>query len=156
MQITIRNDRLIAEMGARAAKLIELTEQARERQHASNADIVASLTESDRRLRFARDIVDRANEMRAALAAVPAGGAGRQAPAGDPARSSSRSGRAPAQLRPDLVQLLREHRARPRRRTSSGLHAPTTTAATGRRLPVDAATTSAPAAAGRRLGRAAR
>ena len=70
MQITIRNDRLIAEMGARAAKLSELTERARARQRASNADIVASLTESDRRLRFARDIVDRAQEMRAALAAV--------------------------------------------------------------------------------------
>ncbi|WP_046863299.1 sensor histidine kinase [Microvirga massiliensis] len=70
IRITIRNDRLIADMNARAASLVELSDRARERQHASNTDIVASLTASDRKLRLARDIVDRAQELRAALAAV--------------------------------------------------------------------------------------
>jgi signal transduction histidine kinase len=70
MQVTIRNDRLVSEMGARAAALVELTERARARQRASNQDIVTSLTDSDRKLRFARDIVDRAQELRAALATV--------------------------------------------------------------------------------------
>jgi signal transduction histidine kinase len=70
IRITIRNDRLIADMNARAASLVELADRARERQHSSNADIVNSLTASDRRLRLARDIVDRAQELRAALAAM--------------------------------------------------------------------------------------
>jgi signal transduction histidine kinase len=70
IRITIRNDRLIADMNARAASLVELADRARERQHASNTDIVASLTASDRKLRLARDIVDRAQELRAALAAM--------------------------------------------------------------------------------------
>jgi signal transduction histidine kinase len=68
--VTVRNDALIGEMGERAASLIKLTDQARERQHKSNADIVLSLTESDRKLRVARDIVDRAQEFSAAIAAV--------------------------------------------------------------------------------------
>jgi signal transduction histidine kinase len=66
MQVTIRNDRLIAEMSARAASLVELTDKARERQHASNTDVIASLTDGDRRLRLSRDIVDRAYELQAA------------------------------------------------------------------------------------------
>jgi signal transduction histidine kinase len=70
VSVTVRNDGLIGEMGARAASLIKLTDQARERQHESNADIVMSLTESDRKLRVARDIVDRAQELSAAVAAV--------------------------------------------------------------------------------------
>jgi signal transduction histidine kinase len=70
MQVTIRNDRLIAEMGSRAASLIELTDKARERQHASNSDIIATLTERDRKLRLARDIVDRAYELQAVNAAI--------------------------------------------------------------------------------------
>jgi signal transduction histidine kinase len=70
MQFTIRNDRLISEMSTRAASLIEMTDKARERQHASNTDIIASLAESDRKLRFARDIVDRAYELQAAVAAA--------------------------------------------------------------------------------------
>ncbi|HEX2135190.1 MAG TPA: HAMP domain-containing histidine kinase, partial [Microvirga sp.] len=70
MQFTIRNDRLISEMSTRAASLIDLTDKARERQHASNADIIASLTERDRKLRVARDIVDRAYELQAAVAAA--------------------------------------------------------------------------------------
>jgi signal transduction histidine kinase len=70
MQFTIRNDRLMSEMSTRAASLIELTDRARERQHASNADIIASLAELDRKLRFARDIVDRAYELQVAVDAA--------------------------------------------------------------------------------------
>jgi signal transduction histidine kinase len=68
VSVTTLNDRLIADMAARADSLIALTEQARARQHRSNADIVASLTERDARLREMRDVVDRAQDMRAALA----------------------------------------------------------------------------------------
>ena len=68
--VTESNDRLIAEMGQRASSLIALSDEARERQRRSNADIVASLTAGDRKLRLARDIVDRAHELRAAIAAV--------------------------------------------------------------------------------------
>lgn len=70
MDVTIRNDGLIAEMSDRAGGLIGLTDEARSRQHASNADIVASLGEGDRKLRLARDIVDRAQELSAAIAAL--------------------------------------------------------------------------------------
>jgi signal transduction histidine kinase len=65
-EITQRNDLLVAEMNARAAGLIGLADQARERQHASNADIIASLSERDLKLRRAREIVTRAYELRAA------------------------------------------------------------------------------------------
>jgi signal transduction histidine kinase len=70
MRMTIRNDRLIAEIGARAESLVEFADKARERQRTSNSDIIASLAQGDRRLRFARDIVDRAQELRAAIAAM--------------------------------------------------------------------------------------
>lgn len=66
--IAVQNDRLISEMSSRVSALIGLTDQARERQHRSNADIVASLAERDRQLRAARDIVQHANEVRAAIA----------------------------------------------------------------------------------------
>jgi signal transduction histidine kinase len=111
MQFTIRNDRLIAEMSTRASSLIELTDRARERQHASNADIAASLAESDRKLRLARDIVDRAHELQAAIAAA----ALHEREAGPPAAGSS-AANAPsfhmARVRnaaDDLAQLLQEH-----------------------------------------------
>jgi signal transduction histidine kinase len=67
--VTERNDHLVSEMNARAAALIALSDQARERQHASNADIIASMTEKDGRLRQARTIVDRAQDLRAAVLA---------------------------------------------------------------------------------------
>jgi signal transduction histidine kinase len=70
LDVTIRNDGLVAAMADRADTLIDLTDQARARQHESNADIVASLSEGDRKLRVARDIVDRAQELGAAIAAV--------------------------------------------------------------------------------------
>lgn len=85
-EVTARNDALIADMASRAARLIELTDAARSRQHASNADIVLSLTEKDKRLRAARDVVDRAQELRGALADVELRLA--MAPAGSPASRS--------------------------------------------------------------------
>ncbi|MGQ7791227.1 sensor histidine kinase [Faunimonas sp. B44] len=70
IELTARNDALVAEMAARATGLIGLTDQARDRQHASNADIVASLAERDAQLRAARDIVDRTHELLVALGDV--------------------------------------------------------------------------------------
>ncbi|HYY85131.1 MAG TPA: ATP-binding protein [Beijerinckiaceae bacterium] len=67
-EITHGNDLLVAEMNARAAGLIGLADQARERQHASNADIIASLSERDQKLRRAREIVTRAYELRGTAA----------------------------------------------------------------------------------------
>src|SRR5215207_2196884 len=70
MVVTTQNDHLAAEMRARVASLTTLTAKARERQRASNADVVASLTLKDRKLRAIRDIVERAQELRAQIAAV--------------------------------------------------------------------------------------
>lgn len=70
MVITTNNDHLAADMRARVSGLIDLTDNARTRQRASNADIVSSLTEKDRKLRAARDVVDQAQELRAQIAAV--------------------------------------------------------------------------------------
>lgn len=65
--VTTVNDRLIAEMSLRAARLVTLAEEARARQHASNADIITTLTEKDQQLRRLRDIVDSAYQLRATL-----------------------------------------------------------------------------------------
>ncbi len=70
VDVTVRNDGLVEDMADRANSLVRLTDEARERQHQSNADIVKSLAEADRKLRTARDIVDRAHEFGAAIAAV--------------------------------------------------------------------------------------
>jgi signal transduction histidine kinase len=70
MVITTNNDHLASEMRERVTALIDLTDKARARQRASNGDIVASLTEKDRKLRAARDVVDQAQELRAQIAAV--------------------------------------------------------------------------------------
>jgi signal transduction histidine kinase len=68
--ITTRNDLLVTDMNDQAAALISLTDRARDRQHASNADIIASLATLDRSLRLARDVVDRAYDLRAAATDV--------------------------------------------------------------------------------------
>jgi signal transduction histidine kinase len=70
MVVTAKNDSLGAEMRAHVASLTKLTAQARERQRASNVDVVASLTDKDRKLRAIREFVDRAHELRAQIAAV--------------------------------------------------------------------------------------
>jgi signal transduction histidine kinase len=65
--VTEANDKLIHDMSLRADALVTLSNEARTRQHASNADIVASLTAKDQRLGRMRDIEDHAHELRAAL-----------------------------------------------------------------------------------------
>ncbi|MCC7346507.1 MAG: HAMP domain-containing histidine kinase, partial [Variibacter sp.] len=70
MVVTTNNDHLAAEMRSRIAALITLTDRARERQRASNSDIVESLTQKDRKQRAVRDIVDKAQEVRAQIATV--------------------------------------------------------------------------------------
>ncbi|MGH6926526.1 MAG: sensor histidine kinase [Propylenella sp.] len=70
LDVTVRNDQLVGSMAARTESLVTMTDEARERQHRSNADVVASLAEGDRQLRVAREIVDRAHEFSAAIAAV--------------------------------------------------------------------------------------
>lgn len=68
MVVTTNNDHLAAEMRTRVASLITLTDRARERQRASNADIVASLTQKDQQQRAIRDIVDKVYDVRAQIA----------------------------------------------------------------------------------------
>jgi len=70
VDVTVKNDALSSEMADRANTLVRLTDEARERQHASNSDIVESLAESDRQLRLERDIVDQANAFNASVADV--------------------------------------------------------------------------------------
>jgi signal transduction histidine kinase len=70
VKVTKANDRLISEIGSRAISLIALTDQARERQHVSNADIAESLRDEDRKLSAARDIVEGVVELRIALASL--------------------------------------------------------------------------------------
>ncbi len=70
VRVTRLGDQMVGTMDVRAAFLIALTDQARERQHASNADIIVSLTESDAKLRTARDIVDAAYATRLALGSI--------------------------------------------------------------------------------------
>ncbi|HYF55192.1 MAG TPA: HAMP domain-containing sensor histidine kinase [Salinarimonas sp.] len=125
-EATAGNDRLIAEMGARAATLIRLTDQARERQHASNADIVAQLAEGDRRLRFARDVVDHAQELRAAIqAAALHEKTVETTPAGEARAVAERGlGFAVARMRNsagDLVRLLRDDGRGPAAEALSGM-----------------------------------
>lgn len=70
LAITRRNDALIAEMADRAGILVALADAARERQNTSNSDILATLAAADRALRLSRDIVDAAQEARAAFLSV--------------------------------------------------------------------------------------
>ncbi len=70
LDVTLRNDRLVVSMAGRTDSLVRMTDEARERQHRSNADVVQSLADADRQLRIAREIVDRAHEFSAAIAAV--------------------------------------------------------------------------------------
>jgi signal transduction histidine kinase len=66
MIATLQNDRLVEEMGARARLLIALTDEARERQRSSNADIIQTLRNRDAAYRRTRRLVDAAEELRIA------------------------------------------------------------------------------------------
>lgn len=68
MDATVRNDRLVEEMGGRASLLILLTDEARERQRASNADIISTLRDRDAAFRRIRGLVNAAEELRNAVA----------------------------------------------------------------------------------------
>ncbi len=70
LEVTMSNDQLVASMAARTDSLVRMTDEARERQHRSNADVVRSLAEGDLQLRTAREIVDRAHELSASIGAV--------------------------------------------------------------------------------------
>jgi len=70
VDVTIRNDGLLADMAKRAALIVELTDDARARQHTSNSQIVQSLAEGDTKLRLSRQIVDAAQELSSAIAAM--------------------------------------------------------------------------------------
>jgi signal transduction histidine kinase len=65
---TQENDGLIREMTQRADTLIDLTDRARLRQQASNADLARSLAEKVEALRVARGLVGRLNALRARTA----------------------------------------------------------------------------------------
>ena len=70
MVVTTQNDHIASEMRQRVVSLIALTDRARERQHESNGDIVASLRAKDHSLRAARELVDKGHEFRAQVGAV--------------------------------------------------------------------------------------
>ena len=101
--VTASNDALAQSMEARATLLIALTDQARERQHDSNADIVTSLRDGDRKLRQARDVVDAATGLRLAVASL-------QAEELDLQRASDADGRTETKrmLTFDLIRLKQE------------------------------------------------
>lgn len=70
MVTTTNNDHLSAEMHNRVAALIALANQARERQRNSNAEIVKTLTQKERRQRRIREIVAKAQDVRGQIAAI--------------------------------------------------------------------------------------
>ncbi|MCT8973586.1 sensor histidine kinase [Microbaculum marinisediminis] len=70
MRATIQNDRLVEEMGGRARLLISLTDEARERQRTSNAEIIQTLHDRDAAYRRIRELVNAAEELRNAIDAA--------------------------------------------------------------------------------------
>ena len=103
--LTRENDGLVAEMGRRAGRLIELADQARLRQQGSNADIARTLAQKVERLRTARDVVARINALSAALARLDLAQA--RAAAGEPAAAPSPGPAGLAQAGEDLTSVLR-------------------------------------------------
>ena len=74
-------DQKVNELHARTASLVILTDRARTRQHVSNSDIILSLTDGDRKLRLAREILGAAQEIRAVVLDARLG---RREPGGSP------------------------------------------------------------------------
>lgn len=111
---TQENDGLIREMNQRADTLIDLTDRARLRQQASNADLARSLAEKVEALRVARGLVARLNALRvrtAETAVIAAQGAGQGADPAGPAAAESEAQRAQARFRAasrDLAAALRD------------------------------------------------
>ncbi|MBP2227930.1 signal transduction histidine kinase/DNA-binding NarL/FixJ family response regulator/HPt (histidine-containing phosphotransfer) domain-containing protein [Azospirillum agricola] len=68
--VTEGNDALIATMAQQAARLVEITDSARQRQRIANIRFSESIAESDRRLRLNRDVLDHARGLRNALAGL--------------------------------------------------------------------------------------
>jgi signal transduction histidine kinase len=62
-----RSDQLLAQMDERLATLLTLTDEARQRQHASNADLVGSLRKRDLALQAAQIRLGQAQQARAAI-----------------------------------------------------------------------------------------
>ncbi len=68
--VTRQNDALIAVMNAQAAKLIDITDSARQRQRIANIRFSETVADSDRRLRLHRDVLDSARALRGTLAGI--------------------------------------------------------------------------------------
>ncbi|MHB2166210.1 ATP-binding protein [Alsobacter sp. R-9] len=104
-----QSERLVREMAERASRLIALTDEARVRQRASNADIVNSLAEKDRRLSLIGDVVDKTQDLRALVALAAADGAGRGAARAELRNASQDLAAAleAAGRGPDVAQLRR-------------------------------------------------
>ncbi|MBY3757509.1 hybrid sensor histidine kinase/response regulator [Azospirillum formosense] len=68
--VTERNDALIGAMAQQAARLIDITDAARQRQNLANLGYAETVTDSDRRLSLHRDVLDNARSIYAALAGL--------------------------------------------------------------------------------------
>ncbi|NNM73033.1 sensor histidine kinase [Enterovirga aerilata] len=123
--LTEESDRKVAELNARTASLVILTDRARTRQHVSNTDIIASITAGDRRLRQARDIVSVAHDLRAAALE------GRLVAAGEPKGAGDTSLLAEARIRNAAERLAEALRAAGNTRAADQLRE-TVTGAAGR------------------------
>lgn len=80
--VTEHNDALIAAMARQAAKLVDITDGARRRQHLANTRYSETVAEFDERLRSLRHVLDGARSVYAALAGLWRREAGRLAGAG--------------------------------------------------------------------------
>jgi len=68
--VTLENDGLIAAMTEQSNLLIDLTEQARQRQHAANRDVERVVAETSRRIRSGGRLIEAARELDSALSQV--------------------------------------------------------------------------------------
>ncbi|WP_454019829.1 ATP-binding protein [Azospirillum sp. Marseille-Q6669] len=68
--VTEQNDALIGAMDQQAARLIDITDAARQRQNLANLGYAETVADSDRRLSLHRDVLDNARSIYAALAGL--------------------------------------------------------------------------------------